>query len=376
MAPSGGEGDGRGGCGVRRIVGRQCGVKAAVRQGAASERGVSFVLVLLGTLLVLLMGLGIVSATSTELVIARNQRDAAQALSIAEAGLERARVKIAALPSWSAGYTNVPFGGGSYTVTVTPIGPADARLTSTGTIGRAKKIISCRVRVRVDSSFYHAFYQAAPFNVSNGTLHIVGGNVYAEGDATINRANVQIDGNLTVGGDIHLSGGSNLRVGGTTTLYADLLPMPKPPESFYRAIASAIYEGDQVWNGITLNDNLLFVHGNLTISGTIHGVGTIVVTGNLAIPSSLTYHEPANDLLSLICFGNALLDAAQINALVYTYNTAHACTHANWLRGSLLAQSIELEQTVHVEMDPRFIDRPTPGLPGSVTDVSEWQEIY
>lgn len=62
--------------------------------------------------------IGILQINTEEIQIMRNQIYAAQALAIAEAGLNDAFSELRADSSWTTGFTDKPFDGGSYTVNV------------------------------------------------------------------------------------------------------------------------------------------------------------------------------------------------------------------------------------------------------------------
>jgi len=75
---------------------------------------------------------GMLQLTTEEIKLAHNQINAAHALATAEAGLNVAFAEIRKDSSWADGYTDEPFNGGSYTVTVSGTLP-NLTITSTGT---------------------------------------------------------------------------------------------------------------------------------------------------------------------------------------------------------------------------------------------------
>lgn len=82
-----------------------------------------FVIALLSALV-----MGMLQMNTEEIQLVANQINAAKAIATAEAGLNDALAEIRADSSWSAGFTDKAFGGGSYTVAV-----SGSTLTSTGT---------------------------------------------------------------------------------------------------------------------------------------------------------------------------------------------------------------------------------------------------
>jgi hypothetical protein len=74
---------------------------------------VVFVIALLATVVT-----GILAMNTEEIQLMQNHVYSAQAMAIAEAGLNDALTEIRQDPNWTAGFQNKPFAGGSYTVTV------------------------------------------------------------------------------------------------------------------------------------------------------------------------------------------------------------------------------------------------------------------
>lgn len=82
-----------------------------------------FVIALLAALVI-----GMLQINTEEIQLVRNQVYAADALAIAEAGLNEAFSEIRSDSGWSTGFTDKAFNGGSYTVDVN-----GTTITSTGT---------------------------------------------------------------------------------------------------------------------------------------------------------------------------------------------------------------------------------------------------
>ena len=71
--------------------------------------------------------MGMLEMNTEELQLMQNQVYAAQAIAIAEAGLNDAFSELRSNAGWTAGFANKPFEGGSYTVQV-----SGTKVTSTG----------------------------------------------------------------------------------------------------------------------------------------------------------------------------------------------------------------------------------------------------
>lgn len=87
-----------------------------------------FAIALLATLT-----MGILQMSTEEIQLMQNQIYAADALAIAEAGLNDAFSEIRVDSGWVTGFTDKAFNSGSYTVTVADSNTSDKLITSTGT---------------------------------------------------------------------------------------------------------------------------------------------------------------------------------------------------------------------------------------------------
>jgi hypothetical protein len=76
--------------------------------------------------------IGMLQMITEEIQVMRNQICGAEAAAIGEAGLNDAFAEIRADSTWTTGFTDKPFNGGSYTVTVTGF-PPNLTIESTGT---------------------------------------------------------------------------------------------------------------------------------------------------------------------------------------------------------------------------------------------------
>ena len=103
-----------------------------MRDGFKNSGSVVLMVVFVVALLSVLV-IGILQMNTEEIQLMRNRISAAEALAIAEAGLNDAFAEIRADSAWSVGFSDKPFiGGGSYTVEVTNELP-NPTIRSTGT---------------------------------------------------------------------------------------------------------------------------------------------------------------------------------------------------------------------------------------------------
>jgi type II secretory pathway component PulK len=87
-----------------------------------------FLITILVIALLSALVMGMLQMNTEEIQLVRNHIYAVQALAIAEAGLNDALSEIRSNSSWTTGFTDKAFNGGSYTVDVN-----DSTITSTGT---------------------------------------------------------------------------------------------------------------------------------------------------------------------------------------------------------------------------------------------------
>jgi Tfp pilus assembly protein PilX len=82
--------------------------------------------------------MGHLQVNTEELQLMQNQMGAAEALAIAEAGLNDALAQLRQDATWSSGFAGKPFGGGSYTVTVRAATLEATGITSRGFVARVQ----------------------------------------------------------------------------------------------------------------------------------------------------------------------------------------------------------------------------------------------
>jgi hypothetical protein len=102
------------------------------------QNGSVFLMVVFAIVLMATITMGIMVMSTEELQLMQNQLYAAEAMATAEAGLNDAFAQIRTNPSWTAGYTDEPFNGGTYDVNVTGTAP-NPRITSEGTSSQGYK---------------------------------------------------------------------------------------------------------------------------------------------------------------------------------------------------------------------------------------------
>jgi Tfp pilus assembly protein PilX len=110
------------------------------------NNGSVLLVIIFAIVLMAMVTVGILQMTTEELMLMHNQLYAAQAIEVAEAGLNDAFAQIRTSSSWTTGFTDKSFNGGTYDVTVTGTLPTRT-ITSEGTSSQGYM-----ARVRADAT--------------------------------------------------------------------------------------------------------------------------------------------------------------------------------------------------------------------------------
>ena len=246
------------------------------------EEGIALVITLMVMTILLLMGTAFLSISSTETLIAINERNRLQAFHLAEAGAERAIAELGANDTYP-GTVDTALGPGTYGIAVsTPPPPAnpDQRLvTGTGCVRDCLALVRAMAQVEVlvqkTSPFQRALaglqlveledrvvvdsYDSAqgPYNPATAGAE---GHIASNGNITL-LTNNTVKGDAQAGGSITLGAGSTITgsvVQGFPTVNAGAT-IPYPP-------CSPIVPGINppgAYNGVTCD---LFVDGGDTVT--------------------------------------------------------------------------------------------------------------
>jgi type II secretory pathway component PulK len=117
------------------------------------NRGSVFLVAVFAVALMAVVAAGILQMSTEELQLLQNHLYLAEAMATAEAGLNDAFAQIRSDSSWTTGYTDKSFNGGTYTVTVTGTLPnRTIRSVATSSQGYSARI---EAGVTVGSSLPH-----------------------------------------------------------------------------------------------------------------------------------------------------------------------------------------------------------------------------
>ncbi|MCL6560506.1 MAG: hypothetical protein K6U74_17270 [Firmicutes bacterium] len=372
------------------------------KKNILSERGQALVLVMLSLLVLALVGAASLTLTGTHGKEARYQKDLMQAYYTAEAGLERALVKIRANPELGnqSGvlFSQVPYaGGGTFDVSLSPESQNGfarrVKITSDGRFGTAKKTLEISLLVLSVSDLLKgtSILSSDPVDLR------ITGNFFAGSEPGSERGIFLINGSLELGGssrieaDVYASGNitGKDRIGGNAYPFYPAVPsFPVIDEGYYESKArenGQYYPGNADFGGkkhghhggeIDDYDGIYFVDGMLTISGTYSG-RAIIVAQNIKIDGDLLANTP-NDLLTLISLGDVDIKNYEVRALVVAAGAFRAQGGAE-LHGGLLVQNIEVSGNVDIYCNPELAaQNPLSGLyfgSGGVK-IESWKEQF
>ena len=381
-----------------------------MKKGRGQE-GIALVITLLVMTILLIMGSAFMSISSTETLIAINERNRVQAYHLAEAGAEMAIAQLNANGNYAGTGGQQALGPGTYTVTVTCVPPAaptppcppatpDQRIiTATGCVRNCTPpSATSRVEVRVQpgSPFQFAFYglgvtlledgvvvdsydsAVADYPSGAGSEAHIGSN----GDIKLLTGNT-VKGNAQAGGTVTLGAGSTIT--GTTTAPAppvtfppvDTTP-PSPPAldlSVANGATATLSAGTYHFNAITLGTGATL---NITGPVVIYMTGTFHAQGGAMINATAASTRKPTDLL---IFSSAVGEDAvkgfpgggEFHGAIHAPN-AEVEFSAGWtIHGSLVGTQIDLEDGVQFHYDRALARSSTPG--GSFRPTAgSWQE--
>ncbi|MCL6449091.1 MAG: hypothetical protein K6U04_13255 [Armatimonadetes bacterium] len=352
------------------------------------EQGQALILVMLVLLVLALLGAASLTLTGTHGRTARYQRDLMQAYYTAEAGVERALIKIRENPSWNSEvFSRVPYAGGEINevrLTKTSAGIVTrAEINSVGKFGTAQKTLEVKALVYSVSDLLKgaSILPGEPLNLRlTGNLSLSGeqgsvGVIFAVG------GNLEVSGSSEIQADVYASGsitGRDKITGSAYPYYQYIPPFPALDELYYKDEAQRTgwyYSGNRNFNGGAYS-GIYFVDGTLTISGTYSGKA-IFVARSIEIDGDLKANTP-NDLLTLISFSDVDIKNHEVKALIIAAGAFRAQGNAI-LRGGLLAQNMDVSGNVNIYCNPALAaQNPPPGFSfgsGGVK-IESWREQF
>jgi len=366
------------------------------------QRGSVFLLAMAALVTLLILGTSLVQTSVQGLAWASNDRRYEEAFSLAESGVDMAITKLYedydnindTLAS-SGSYTDsfsLTQGSVSYTVTAPYSGIANSCLIvsdSTTWTGR-----QARVRVvaayQVDTSrvFEGAIFCDSPLDL-NGSGGVypddtgAGGDIYANGDITFH------------GTSFTMSADGSLYTTGTTDWIPDDVPsthvhenvaplvMPVIDTDYYRSIATTIYNGNQTFHTADMAglSGVIYIKGNLNISGSYSGKALIVATGTITVSGNVTTEHPETDTLALLSpKAIKIVGNSTVYGLVYAHSViddASTTLSGNiTVYGAIVSDVVRTNGGIEVYYRDVWKDLPMPGAGKTQWAPVSWQQLY
>jgi len=251
---------------------------------------------LFALIILTLLGITFITFMTNEYKIAKNQKNAARAFYIAEAGLQKAIFEINQTASTYTGETNTNFGGGSFTVELTdnPGVPNSKIITSTafypvGVLFPAKRKVRITATAHPSGSSMAIRYavQIGELGLEMYSNSRINGNVYSNGNIT-GYSNTLITGDAYAVGTIS---SPKPEVQGQKYPGSPSQQMPYIDAEFWKAEANKNNDpinGDYELNGesATLGPRKIIGNFRLNSNSSLTLTGPLYVTGNFEMNSN------------------------------------------------------------------------------------------
>jgi hypothetical protein len=233
----------------------------------------------------------------------------------------------------------------------------------------------------------------------NGHPELGGKGIYANGNVTYvgnsstTVGNIEATGSISGNTDQQPSAYQDLNGDGDTNdpgeqpavkvEYGPHISFPEIDLDWYETHADLYYNGTVTLNGGILgtwdDPKIIFVDGQVKMSGIFQGVGTIVSTKGFRITGNCEYAD-GNSGLALLTTGEfRMAGTADVFGLVYAHSVlsdaSFVGTGTPTIVGSVVADTISVNGTIDVHYDPRLKDiKGLPGHKGQV-DVLAWERL-
>lgn len=156
------------------------------------------------------------------------------------------------------------------------------------------------------------------------------GDVYINGSLSLN-AGMAVNGRLCTAGYVY--NGYLLSATASQLTGSGYYQLPSIDLASYSSRANRTYSGDVKFDsGLTFNSpyEIIYVTGKLTIKKSISGRGLVVVNGNVELPETLLYANPATDKMAMLITGGLLTKSA--NNMVDGFYFVHNDAGSAWFR--------------------------------------------
>jgi hypothetical protein len=367
-----------------------------------SRRGSVFLLAMAALITLMLLGTSLIQTSIQGLSFASKDRRHMEAFCLAESGVDMAITKLyedydginAALATsgtYSDSFT-LAQGDVSYTVTAPYQGIADSCLiVSDSTTWTGEQV---RIRVvasyQVDPSrvFEGAIFCDSPLTL-NGSGGVypdadgTGGDIYAHGDINFNGTSFS----MSEDGSIYTTGTTNWIPPEVppTHVHENVAPLQMPviDLNYYESIATTVYNGNKTFNSGDLENlsGVIFVKGNVRISGSYTGQAVIVATGSITVTGNVTTSNPDTDTLALLSPKSIKISGnSTVHGLVYAHSVvddAEVTLSGNiTVYGAIVSDVVRTNGGIEVYYRDVWKDLPLPGVGKTQWAPISWEQFY
>ena len=366
------------------------------------ERGGTFVLAIVGLVVMLILGTSFIGRTINALYHAKNARDDMTALGLAESGVD---MVVCMLYDDYGGISSQLAGSGQYHHTFSmPRGTSDVQvytnyagvpdallIRSTGT---TYNNVDARVRViakamtDVSRVFRGAIFSDSPLTL-NGAGSVLpdasgqGGDIYANGDIAFNGTSFTMSDT----GHIYTTGTTNWvppQVPGTN-VFQNIAPIPMPviDLTWYHNHATRVVNGNLTVNGGAFDlDGITYVTGDVKLAGNYRGRGIIVAAGKIRITGNVTAitGESGSDGYALVVMSPRAVSISgnsTVEGLVYAHNVDAEVTLSGnpYIKGAVCADVVTTNGSITVEYSDVWSGLGLPGQDKTQHQQVSWQRV-
>ncbi len=380
----------------------------------ANERGSALLIALAVMALLTIAAITALDRSTTDIDMSYNQLHDDQAFYIAEAGINRACAELGNDLSWRAGFNDVAFSGGQYTVTLddsaTNAALADTVIvTSMAEQNEASSGIEVYLVPIIFRPFQYAMFGDSSVDLRNSALtdsYNSDSGTYA-GTVTFNEGDVGSNGEIVVhnsadlGGDVSTSEEGALSinpaatVAGDTTSTAPAQDIPLIPDEVF-TLAEATNDnatgisGSYTYNpsthsflssGTVIFQTGTYFFSELTLKNTASlelapGAEVIIyVTGDIELKNSTEVNDGGSPMdLQFYSQGDIVLkNSGDIYATFYSPEGFGDLRNSGDFYGSIVAQDILVHNSAGFHYDRRLSEIEWPTISGMM--VVAWREL-
>ncbi len=372
---------------------------------AASDvraRGSVFLLAIVALLTLLLLGTSLVQLTVQGLSDASKRGKRAESFALAEAGIDMALVKL--YENYDAANDvldstglyedtfSLPEGTVHYTITAPYNGiPDTCMIVSKGTSNKHDETtirVVASYLINPSRTFEGAIFSDSPLTLNGAGMVLPdengkGGQIYANGNITFHGTSFA----MSEDGALLTTGATNWVPPQVpaTAVYEHIAPIPMPiiDLDYYESIATQTYNGNTRFNTEDLTDlnGVIFVDGDVRISGNYTGQAMIVATGKISVTGNVLSTHPDEDALALLSpKAIKIAGDSRVDGLVYAHGvTVDAETTLSGnieIHGAVCADVVLTNGSITVIYDDVWDGLPLPGTGKTQWAQTSWEVCY